>query len=156
MENITTNSSVVIVPFHWAHVHMMDLRPFEKQYFEWFDDYNEYLKFYATQPYSYSALLNGEIACCWGINTVFPHVGEGWLLTSYLVERNPISLTRSAARYISQTAIKMKLHRLQFVVDDSNLLAKRWAEALKFEREGLLKQYGPDKSDHIMYARYYE
>jgi RimJ/RimL family protein N-acetyltransferase len=58
-------------------------------------------------------------------------------------------------RYINKIAIDMELHRLQFVIDESNFLAIRWAKALGFVEEGLMRQYGPDKSNHFMYARYF-
>ena len=77
------------------------------------------------------------------------------MITTHHVERNPISLTRGAMRYFNQTAIDMKLHRLQITVDNSNVLALRWANRLKFTQEGVLQGYGPNKSDHTMFARYF-
>jgi hypothetical protein len=155
LPDISTNYRVNFIPFHWAHVHMMDLRPFEKQYFEWFDDYNETLKMFASYGNCYTALHNGNVACCFGAVPLNRGTAEGWMLTSYIVESNPISLTRGARRYINKIAIDMQLHRLQFVVDNSNVLAIRWTKALGFTEEGLMKNYGPDKSDHFMFARYF-
>jgi hypothetical protein len=133
----------------------MNLREFERKYFEWFPDYEDMLRTYASCETSATALYNGDVACCFGAVPVWKGVAEAWILTSYIVERNPISLTRGALRYFNKIAIDMQLHRLQIVVDDSNLLALRWAEVLKFKREGLLKGYGPDGSDHYMMARYF-
>ena len=65
---ITNHSSVSVVPFHWAHVRMMDLRPFEQMYFKQFPDYDARLKAMSQYEHSYTALLRGEIACCWGRN----------------------------------------------------------------------------------------
>jgi len=31
----------------------------------------------------------------------------------------------------------------------------RWASALKFTQEGVLRQYGHDRTDYIIFARYY-
>jgi hypothetical protein len=55
--DISTNYRVNMIPFHWGHVYMMDLRPFEEQYFEWFDDYNETLKHFASYGNCVGCLL---------------------------------------------------------------------------------------------------
>jgi len=152
---ISSNSSVSLIKFHWAHVHLMNLREFERKYFEWFPNYEDMLRTYASCETSATALYDGDVACCFGAVPIWKGVAEAWILTSYIVERNPISLTRGALRYFDNIATDMQLHRLQIVVDGSNLLALRWAKALKFEHEGLLKSYGPDGSDHYMLARYF-
>ena len=46
-----------------------------------------------------------------------------------------------------------ELHRLQATVRDDFDVAKRFIEFLGFKREGLLKNFGPDRCDHIMYSR---
>ena len=133
----------------------MDLRPFERDYFKNMPDYAERLKVFGAQPYCYTALYDGEMACCWGFSELWNGVAEGWLLTTPIVERNPISLTRGAIRVFNHVASEMKLHRLQLVVDERNELAIHWASALKFKQEGRLVGYGPDGSTHVMYARQY-
>ena len=150
---ITNHSSVSVVPFHWAHVRMMDLRPFEQMYFQQFPDYDVRLKLMGQHKHSYTALVRGEIACCWGAMPIWEGVAEAWLLTSYKVETNPIALTRGAIRYFNIIYSDMQLHRLQIVVDCRNTIAMRWARALKFTEEGTMRGYGPDGADHIMFAR---
>lgn len=134
----------------------MDLREFERAYFKKMPDYGERLKVFAMQPHCYTVLLDGEMACCFGVSPLWDGVAEGWLLTSYLVERNPISLTRGAIRYFNHIAIELKLHRLQLVVEELNELAMHWAGALQFEQEGRLVGYGPDGATHVMFARTYD
>ena len=151
----SSNKDVTIIPFHWAHPYHMDLRKFEREYFKMLPDYDDRLKMFASGPHSYTALYKGEMACCWGFTEMWSGVAEGWLLTTPLVEINPISLTRGAIRIFNHIAIEMKLHRLQLVVDERNDLAIRWANALKFKPEGCLVGYGPDGSNHVMYARHY-
>jgi hypothetical protein len=151
----SSSKEVSIIPFHWTHPFHMDLREFEKAYFTNVSDYPERLKAFAMAPHCYTALHKGAMACCFGFNELWPGVAEGWLLTTPIVERNPISLTRGAIRVFNHVAIEMRLHRLQLVVDARNQLAINWATALKFNPEGRLSRYGPDQSDHIMYARNY-
>ena len=152
----SSNSKVKFIPFHWAHPHHMDLRPFEREHFDLVPNYDEQLKWNAMQPHSYTALYEGKMACCFGFNQLWSGVAEGWLLTTYLVESNPISLTRGAFRVFNHVASELQLHRLQLVVDGRNELAIRWANALRFKEEGCLVGYGPDGSNHYMFARQYE
>ena len=48
---------------------------------------------------------------------------------------------------------RMYLHRLQFTVHSYNTQAVRWADVLQFEKEGLLRMYGPDKCDYLMLSK---
>ena len=147
----SNNSSVIFVPFHWAHPLHMDLRPFERAHFDDVPDYVERLKTFE----GYTAMHAGEMACCFGVNELWPGVAEAWMLTTNLVERNPISLTRGAIRYFNHIAIDKQLHRLQITVDTRNTLAIHWAKMLKFKTEGVMQYYGPNQNDYVMFARYY-
>lgn len=149
----SSNKDVSFVPFHWAHPYHMDLREFDRAYFDNLPDYHDRLKMFAMGKHAYTAICDGKMVCCFGFTELWKGVAEGWLLTDYQIERMPISLTRGALRAFNHVAIDMKLHRLHLVVDARNELANRWAIALKFNSEGRMYGYGPDKSDHIMYAR---
>lgn len=154
MQSIVKNKKLSLVPFHWAHVKMMELRPFDDKLAQAIPDFNERLQYY-QQHGGMTAIYKNKIACCFGAVSLWPGVAECWMLTSYQVESAPITLTRSAMRYFDQCAIDMKLHRLQITVDRSNLLAMRWAYRLNFEQEGILRSYGHDKSDHVILAKVY-
>lgn len=151
----SNNPSVRLVPFHWAHPLSMDLREHDKAHFRNMPDYIERLKAFQEMKTAYTAVCGKNMACCFGVTSLWVGVAEAWMLTTYHVERNPISLTRGAMRYFNQVAIDMQLHRLQITVDNSNVLALRWANALQFKQEGVLRGYGPNKSDHTMFARLY-
>lgn len=43
--------------------------------------------------------------------------------------------------------------RLQFTVREGYPRAERWAEGLGFEKEGVMRKYGPDQASHFLYAR---
>ena len=147
----SNNSSVIFIPFYWAHPLHMDLRPFERAHFDDVPDYIERLKTFE----GYTAMHAGEMVCCFGVNELWPGVCEAWMLTAYQIERTPISLTRGAIRYFNHIAIEKRLHRLQITVDTRNTLATHWAKVLKFKPEGVMRYYGPNQNDYVMYARYY-
>jgi hypothetical protein len=146
--------SVSIVPFTWHHVAAMDLRKDETVYMQTIDDYIARAKAYQDIGPCYTAIVEREgVAISWGFIPYWTGVWEVWMLTSYLVERYPIALIRGAQRYFDQIESDLQAHRLQITVKSSNRPAVRFAEALKFKREGVLKAYGPDGSDYLMCAR---
>lgn len=153
MTNLSTNRRLSICPFYWAHVNLMDLRPFEKEYFEHMPDYVERLKQFGTQKHCYTAIYGGKIVACWGAYVIWPGVAEAWLLTSYQLETIPITATRTAIRYFNNIYSDLQLHRLQITVNCRNELAMRWAIALQMKPEAILRCYGPDGSDYKMFAR---
>ena len=153
MQNLSSNRQLQIVPFFWAHVKLMDLRPFEQAYFDSIPNYLERLKEYGTQKHCYTAIYKGDIVACWGAYPLWDGVCEAWLLTSYQFETIPITATRTAIRYFNNIYIDLKLHRLQIAVNCRNELAMRWASALKMKPEAVLHRYGPDESDYKMFAR---
>ena len=132
---------------------MMNLRHFEQRLMREVPNFDERLKLFQSVGGAVSAMYKGKIACCLGAVQLWPGVAECWLLTTDAVEERPITLTRTALRYFNKLMSDKKLHRIQITVDTANTLAIRWANALKFREEGLLRQYGVDKSDHIIYAR---
>ena len=135
---------------------MMDLRQFERELMESVPDFNERLKWYSDTELACSAISGGQMLCCWGIIQIWPGLAEGWLLTSNQIEGYAVSLTRGARRYFKQVATELKLNRLQITVNSRNIVAIRWADALGFEREGRLRNYGPSGDDYFMYARVFK
>ena len=59
----------------------------------------------------------------------------------------------SALRFFDYATEKLKLHRLQTYVRSTNVRAIKWMEMCYFNREGLLKRYGPDIKDYYVYGR---
>lgn len=153
---ISTNRYVQIVPFHWAHPRVMDLRPFDREYYDVLPNYDDMLRSFQAEGNACTALYRGKIFACFGTNILWPGVGEGWLLTGKQVDTLAVSVTRCARRYFNHIATTKGFKRLQLTVNAENELAVRWAYALQFTREGLLRNYGPTGADHIMFARIYE
>jgi len=46
-----------------------------------------------------------------------------------------------------------ELSRIQASVCASDVRANRYAQWLGFEKEGIMRKYGPDGTDYIRYAR---
>lgn len=131
----------------------MDLRPHDSKAFRTVPNYVDMLRAYEQLPHAYTGIHDGKMVYAFGPVELHPGVAELWMLSTYHIERIPISVTRASIRYCNHIAIEMKLHRLQLTVEADNSFANRWAFALQFQREGLMKQYGPDKNDFYLYAR---
>lgn len=153
--DILTSPDITIVPFHWGHPYTANLREFDLAYFTDLPNYRDVLKAYQASGTAYTAMVGGKVACCFGYQILWPGVAEAWMLTSDQINTRAVSLTRSAGRYFDHIATKEGLKRLQITVNVRHRLAVRWAIALQFTQEGRLRRYGPDGSDHIMFARYY-
>ena len=80
-------------------------------------------------------------------------MGEAWLIPSDNIPKYKLKIIRTLKNHIDKITAEDDLHRLQATVRDDFDIAKRFIEFLGFEREGTLKNYGPDKTDHIMYSR---
>lgn len=156
VQNIVSNSNITIIPFRWFHPRGMNLRPFDVEAFQQFNDFEERLRAMESYGNCWTAIYQGKMICCWGAYEIWDGVAEAWLITSYDFERVPISVTRGAMRFFDETAITMKLHRLQLTVNTNDKIAVRWAKVLKFDYEGLMRAYGPDGSDYIIVARLYK
>lgn len=79
--------------------------------------------------------------------------GECWLVPSIHVKRYAKSVYKTAVEFIADTTEKLGLYRVQAVIMADNPVHVRWIERLGFEREGLMRKFGPNKEDKYLYAR---
>ena len=150
------HAGVTLVPFHWGHAYTMDLREHDARYFRSVPNFRDMLRQYQDTGNAKTAMVGGKIACCFGYVELWRGVAEMWMLTTNHIETHPVAMTRGALRYINHIATETKLKRLQITVDVTHVVAMRWADALKFNREGVLRHYGADGADYMMFARYFD
>jgi len=154
--SILTNKNVSLMPFRWYHPRAMNLRKFDRLAYVELPDFDLRLQNYETEPHCYTAFLKHKPFCCFGVQEIWPGIGEGWLITDKMVEQLVVTLTRSTTRYFNLIAIERRLHRIQLTINTNDLLAVRWAHALKFTNEGLMRKYGPDGADYLMMSKVFE
>lgn len=92
-------------------------------------------------------ILSGGIAC--GI----PGTGDCWMITSKYVSEYPKTTFKEGLSLAKFAFEKLKLHRLQATILETDKTAIRWVEKFKFVREGLMRCFGPDKKNYYLYAR---
>jgi hypothetical protein len=140
-----------LVPFHYTHLNMMEFREADNLLMKSFKNYDEQIKTNPLEGLSFSGLCYGEIVCCFGILPLWEGVYEAWLLPCKHLTKNKFKFHRSSLKFFEYVADRLNIHRLQINVSSHNCLAYKWAKKCYFTEEGLLRKYGPDKTDyHIM------
>ena len=86
-------------------------------------------------------LTNGSPIACAGILPLWKGVGEGWVVTSDLVEKYPVSFAKTVWRGMVHTIKTLKLERVQTIVDVEHTVSQEWVEWMGFEQEGIMRKY---------------
>lgn len=139
-----------IVPFEIEHFDRMDLKPgiWAKR------SDRAMIEAYGKAGWSVSLLDDELIIACGGVAcAAWKGFGEFWLIPSIYVPHYPKAVY-SAARCFIQSAIdNMDLYRVQATIGEDDAVSVRWIERLGFEREGLMKKFGPGRENKYLYAR---
>jgi hypothetical protein len=96
-------------------------------------------------------LTNGIPIACGGVLPLWKGVGEGWVVSSPLVEKHSFLFARTAWRKIMELVETMDLVRLQTLVDAEYRVSRRWVERMGFVNEGVMRKYLGGR-DYIRYA----
>ena len=102
---------------------------------------------------AYSIIQDGHLILSAGVYRVWDGVGEAWLLPSHRLLKKPAAAVRTVRRFLDDIAEQNNFVRVQATTHRQFERGRRFLEWLGFEREGVLRNYGPDGSDHIIYAR---
>ena len=106
----------------------------------------------ASKP-NYVGLYHDYPLCFFGFMSFWQGQAEGWMIVDKNISNHKFIFHRTAKKIIPEIMDRMYLHRLQFTVHSYNTQAVRWADVLQFEKEGLLRMYGPDKCDYLMLSK---
>jgi hypothetical protein len=86
-------------------------------------------------------ITNGVPVACGGILPLWTGVGEGWVVTSPLVEKYPVIFAKTVWRETVRLIESMDLDRIQTVVDAEHTVSHKWVERMGFKNEGLMRKY---------------
>lgn len=99
-------------------------------------------------------MVGDQVLCLCGIALMSKRTGEAWSVINHeLAQKHPLLLTRCVKKAIAITMQSLPLHRVQMTVHSASSEAVRWAFALGFTVEALMRKYGDDESDHFMFVR---
>ena len=99
---------------------------------------------------AYTMVSDEGIVACAGIVPLWKGTGEGWAITSELVEKYRISFAKSLLRYLFKIIQEFKYTRIQTTVLEHHQTSKEWLEWMGFTNEGLMRKYIGDNN----YYRY--
>ena len=148
-------SKIVIVPFKGEHAKFILKAGMNDVALELKPEHRKYVVDIEDVGMSFTGLLNNKPIAAGGICYLWDGVAEGWVLASKDIFKFPIFCAKTIKRRTDLLAKNNNLKRIQTAVKKDSATAIRFAEWLGFKREGLMKQYGPDGTDHYLYAKVY-
>ena len=97
---------------------------------------------------------NGKLLGIIGVITLRPHVGEVWTIiddsVKHKFKRQLIVGVRTA---LDIAQISMSLTRVQVAIESNADYSQSWPLALGFTLEGVMRCFGSDGSDYLLYGR---
>ena len=110
---------------------------------------------FALAGLSFTLLHDNIPLCSGGIIPLWNGVAEGWVISSKRIFKNRIRASRLIKKRTDILCAANKIWRLQTSVKANFTTGMRFAEFLGFKNEGLMRGYGPDKSDYYLMAKVY-
>jgi len=108
----------------------------------------------ATMGPSATTFLDGKPVAVFGMVPIWSGVGEAWMIADDAARKHPIRMTKIARLVMDILMISEGLRRLQITVRTTDRRAEKWARAIGFEQEAVLRAYGPDGVDYLIMARW--
>lgn len=100
-----------------------------------------------------TVVIDGDIICCGGVVLLGYQRGEAWMLMSPLFAKYPKTVYSSVKRFLNNTIKVEKLRRVQAISNPDHYKAGTFLEHLGFQCEGVLRKYGPNCEDLLMFSR---
>lgn len=98
-------------------------------------------------------LLDGKPIAIFGAVMPVKGMMDIWGLVSDDVNKAPLSVLKKSLSLLDLYQRKLTLRRITITIKEGYKMGMKWAVALGFECEGLMKCYGPDGSNHFLFAR---
>ena len=111
---------------------------------------------YGIPGLSFTLLADNNIVLCGGITPLWDGVAEGWIIASKRIYEHKIKSVSAIKKRLDLLCINNKIWRVQTSVKEDFKVGVRFAEWLGLEKEGLMRMYGPDKTNYIRMAKIYE
>ncbi len=107
---------------------------------------------WANHP-AYTLVVDDEIVLCGGIMLIEWGRGEAWTLFADSFKKYPIACFRACKYVIDKVSKANHLRRVQAIVPPGLNGGRQFAERLGFEKEGLLRSFGPNGEDYLMFSK---
>lgn len=141
-----------VEPFEVYHLDLIDEREI---YSDSRDFHKDHIKAMSESSNFYALTIfdGGLVASIVGLVSFWPGVAECWAITTEHIKKKPYTFHRLVLELLKDCENIFKLHRIQITVRTDYNMGMRWARALGFYPEGIMKKYMPDGTDHYICAR---
>jgi hypothetical protein len=144
-------TKIKAIPFKKEHFNLMDIRERELKVLEKSTDVQKKLEAIENYHSAMTVLLEGVVLGVVGFVPTIPGTLEVFLIPSKYVSENNIAFARLLKYYKKEVMPAYDWHRLQMIAPDDELHC-RWAKFLGFEKEGVMRQWGYHKENHVMWS----
>lgn len=148
---MTRAPAIEFLPFQMYHLDAIRLQPGQRHLMAELRD-PDYAEALAIPGFAYTGMIEDKIVGCAGVLPLGHHRAMGWTLLTKIPPRAWVRMTRQVAVALER-AHQEGYRRIEATVLSSFVQAHRWVRVLGFEYEGNMRSYGPDGSDHCLYAR---
>jgi hypothetical protein len=138
--------TIEFVPFQPEHLAQIKLPARQAEYYDRLIQPG-YAESLATGP-AWTALARGRVIGCAGFLEQWSGRAIAWAMAGDIPTDSGPSILEKLKSVISE-----QTGRIEFTAPTNNGAACGVAHALGFVEEGLMRSYGPDGSDHILFAR---
>ena len=142
-----------IIPFKQEHAQYILSQQLNAKELYLRPEHRKYALYLEQVGLSFTALINNKPIAAGGIFVLWDGVAEGWVMATKDVWRYRVSMARNFKEKFDILVKTSKVKRIQTNVKADFELGHKFAIWLGFEKEGLMKYYGPDGSDYVRYAR---
>jgi hypothetical protein len=142
-----------IVPYHPALLAMMTLRPADGVFFKHIPNFSKVIDAYADLGPVLAGCHKGKPIVIVGCVPLWKGTAELIMLTDAAITSVVRPFYTATLRLLDIFVEELNIVRLQCTVHSQNDPGLRFMEALKFQREGRLKCYGPDQHDFFIFSR---
>lgn len=145
----------MIVKTTHEHFLKLDLREHEKNFHASTTDLSSFVSHMIEKDCAWTLVGKSEVLTIVGFLELLPGTYELWQLPSVHIPSDSFTYSRSLADLFEYEASKIKPRRVQShcLKDGIN---GRWMKFLGFEKEGLLKAYGPGGEDYEIFGRVFK
>ena len=116
-------------------------------------EHRKYALYLQQMGMSFTAFASNKPIAAGGIYLPWENVAEGWDMATHEVWNYKLAIARHFKKKTDVLIETNNIKRLQTSVKADFWHGQKFAKWMGFEREGLMKNYGPDGSDYIRYAR---
>lgn len=116
-------------------------------------DWEKVASSWHTAGPAYTLMVDGKIMGSAGLVIIDDKKAEAWLMFSMRFYKHKTLALRILIKEFKKLIAEHKFTRVQAVVPTTFFKGQRFVEWLGFQKEGVLRKYGPENEDMIMYSK---